>query len=280
MTKDIPQRPNLFEYATSELSQDAFLCWLLKWADPGCRILSEALHEAGVDLIRLLSDEKQDKLPTRINSVKVVKQHEHIDVLCKINENGEDRTAILIEDKKGTQQHSEQLPRYKELVKTKFPEDRILPVYVQTGDQSDYSEVCKHGYAVIRRRDLLDVLEKHKMARQESDILDGFLQHLRLIEDEVQSWKTTEPQDWKSVAWKGFYMELQSKTSLGGDWGDVSNPEGGFLGYWFGAGTPLGGAKLYLQIERGELCFRISVEEGTDWEGAEELLASRRNCSM
>ena len=24
--------PNLFHYATSELSQDAFLCWMLAWA--------------------------------------------------------------------------------------------------------------------------------------------------------------------------------------------------------------------------------------------------------
>ena len=26
--------PNLFEYATSELSQDAFFAYLLKWSDP------------------------------------------------------------------------------------------------------------------------------------------------------------------------------------------------------------------------------------------------------
>ncbi len=26
--------PNLFSYATSELSQDAFICWSLEWASP------------------------------------------------------------------------------------------------------------------------------------------------------------------------------------------------------------------------------------------------------
>jgi hypothetical protein len=25
-------KPNIFKYATSELSQDAFICWLLAWA--------------------------------------------------------------------------------------------------------------------------------------------------------------------------------------------------------------------------------------------------------
>ena len=266
MTNNTPQQPNLFDYATSELSQDAFLCWLLKWADPGNRKFSEALHQMGVNLIRLLSAEKKDRLPERINSVRVDKQHGYIDVLCTINEKSEDRMAILIEDKKGTQQHSNQLKRYKELVKKNFPEDRILPVYVQTGDQSDYSEACNHGYVVIRRPDLLYGLEKHTVARQESDILDGFIRHLRRIEDGVQSWKSTEPQDWEWDAWKGFYMELQSKPSLGGGWGDVNNPTGGFLGYWFGDWTQTGGAELYLQIDHDqrELCFRIAVEEGND----------------
>ena len=29
------RRPNLFAFGRSELSQDAFLCWLLAWADRG-----------------------------------------------------------------------------------------------------------------------------------------------------------------------------------------------------------------------------------------------------
>ena len=30
---DSESKPNLFKYAVSELTQDAFLCWLLEWAD-------------------------------------------------------------------------------------------------------------------------------------------------------------------------------------------------------------------------------------------------------
>jgi hypothetical protein len=36
--------PNLFAFATSELSQDAFICWLASWADPSCRELNGPLH--------------------------------------------------------------------------------------------------------------------------------------------------------------------------------------------------------------------------------------------
>ena len=37
--------PRLFDYATSELSQDAILIWLLSWADPKHKDANEYLHE-------------------------------------------------------------------------------------------------------------------------------------------------------------------------------------------------------------------------------------------
>lgn len=40
-----PDRPNLFTYATSELSQDAFICWLAAWADPKFKDADPALHQ-------------------------------------------------------------------------------------------------------------------------------------------------------------------------------------------------------------------------------------------
>ena len=39
--------PNLFDYATKELSQDAFFCWLLAWADEECRDADSTLHALG-----------------------------------------------------------------------------------------------------------------------------------------------------------------------------------------------------------------------------------------
>ena len=257
----VPERPNLFEYATSELSQDAFFCWLLKWADPACRSFSQALHEAGMDLVRILSAEK-NLILQQVNSVEVEKQIGHIDVLCTINVHEDTRTAILIEDKRGTQEHSKQLQRYKELLCGGFPEDRIVPVYVQTGDQSDYSRVRSQGYSVVSRPCLLNVLEKRVDARRESDILDGFLRHLRSIENDVQSWESKAPEDWSWNAWKGFYMKLQSlpSPSIQGGWNYV--PKGDFLCYWFGDWDSSEGIDetwLHIDHSKGTLCFRIRI---------------------
>ena len=46
-------KPNLFESATSELSQDGFLTWLIKWADiENCKY-NESLHEVAQSFVML-----------------------------------------------------------------------------------------------------------------------------------------------------------------------------------------------------------------------------------
>jgi hypothetical protein len=41
-------RPNLFSYATSELSQDAFICWLLSWASLEYKDVDGQLHQCAI----------------------------------------------------------------------------------------------------------------------------------------------------------------------------------------------------------------------------------------
>ena len=44
-------RPNLFHYATSELSQDAFICWLAAWADPKFKEVDPRLYEVAQSFV-------------------------------------------------------------------------------------------------------------------------------------------------------------------------------------------------------------------------------------
>jgi hypothetical protein len=43
--------PSLFYFATSELSQDAFICWLLSWADPSAGGSDQPLHRTATALL-------------------------------------------------------------------------------------------------------------------------------------------------------------------------------------------------------------------------------------
>jgi len=254
-------KPNIFHFATSELSQDAILCWLLSWAKPENQIEDQDLHQIGVDLLILIHKLAKVVVPHKISSVEVRKQPANIDVLCIINR----KTAIIIEDKSGSKQHSDQLPRYKDhvLKELGFSANDVIPVYIQTGDESDYSEVVKHGYFVLKRGDLLGILESDKgvAARKKSDILDNFWAHLRQIDDDVHSYMNLPLKEWIWNSWKGFYSHLQN--ALGeGTWDYVPNHSGGFLGFWW-YHTGNDDCEIYLQLEQEKFCFKI-VMDGTE----------------
>jgi hypothetical protein len=250
--------PNLFHFATSELSQDAVLCWLLSWADNKHREGHPHLHDVAKALLCLIYHRAEVEFPIEFLSIDIRKQVGGIDVLCVINND----MAILIEDKVGTKQHSDQLARYKDHVFSKlgFAADKVIPVYIQTGDQSDYIEVEKHGYHALRRRDLLEIFESEsgKLAKSQSDIFCDFSDYMRHIEDDVQSFLILPLPEWAWNSWKGFYTEIQRKLH-DGNWDYVANPAGGFLGFWWhfnGADE----CKVYLQLEQEKFCFKISVD--------------------
>lgn len=95
-------KPNLFSYATSELSQDALICWLLSWASPEHKESDLDLYECAIGLIRAFFEKHKLSAPQKIEQVEVRKQDNNIDVLCIINS----KYPIIIEDKIGAKHHS------------------------------------------------------------------------------------------------------------------------------------------------------------------------------
>lgn len=118
------EAPNLFHYATSELSQDVFLCWLIDWGDMACRSVDPPLHEVAIDFISTIFHAHDIAAPA-VESIKIEPQFEWLDILVVVN----DQYVILIEDKKETESHSNQLPRYREAIKEQYPNPIQFPVY-------------------------------------------------------------------------------------------------------------------------------------------------------
>lgn len=252
--------PNLFRFATSELSQDAFICWLLSWADPSRASTNVALHNTATLLLdRLLAIGKVNK-PDAYRQVIVRKQVRHIDVLIEIN----GQFAIIIEDKTFTKHHSGQLERYLADVHTRFPKENVAAIYLKTGDQSSYAEVENVGYSCFRRSEFLEVLQQGRQLGVASDIFRDFHAYLESIEEAVSSFKTKSLDDWDWNCWTGFFIELQRQLDDGA-WDYVANPSGGFMGFWWHWKNT-----KYLQLEEGKLCFKIEVEDkalqASSWE--------------
>lgn len=251
--------PNLFAYATSELSQDAFLSWLLAWADD---TYTGELHDYGRRFLGSLFAKCGHTLPNQI-TVEVKKQYLHIDVLVVVN----DKFYVIIEDKTGTCEHDDQLGRYKCSITDNLEGKgiEILPIYLRFENQSDYKRVHKAGYTVYSRRDFLDLFSdfqpKSSLCASTSDIFSDYIEHIRQIDAEYESYKTLPADKWEcSRTWAGFYTWVQSEFK-NAQWDYVPNPSGGFMGCWLNWSGLSPEMDIYIQFEEKKSCFKICNEE-------------------
>ena len=245
-------KPNIYHWASSELSQDAFICWLLSWANHKESI---ALYETSRLLIhKLTSGEVTD-----FEKVEIRKQVKNIDILCIID----DVKVILIEDKVHSNHHGDQLERYLNQQLKMFSRKNIYPVYFKTGDQGNYKAVEKNGYKPFLRKDLIDVMEFGIEQGITNNIFVDFINHLKGIEDSVQSFLNLRVSEWHWDSWKGFYISLQKKIGEG-DWKYVPQRNGGFLGFWWNRNWKQISHEVryeyYLQLEHKKFCFKLSPE--------------------
>jgi hypothetical protein len=246
--------PNLFDFATSELSQDAFLCWLISWCPETHRSLNKPLHCAAVDFVANIFNVHGYPMQI-IESIEITRQFEGLDILAIVN----GTYAILIEDKTYTKNHSDQLNRYRDAVEKYYPDKVQLPIYYKIADQSQYNSVVEAGYFSITRDRMLQVLQRGRRNGVSHPIFLDYLAHLEKLDSKINAFKTKPLVDWDGFAWQGFYMELQKHFI--GNWGYVSNPRGGFWGFWW---KPQIDKNYYLQLEQELLCVKIEAEAVQD----------------
>lgn len=245
--------PNLFDYATHELSQDAVLIWLLRYADERYRE-DMALHDVAQKFVQLLIDASN----APIHTVECWKQWESIDITANIN--GE--FALVLEDKAGANLHGDQLKRYRESATKWANEDnlKLRFVYLNTENPNtdDRKNVMADGYKIITRLDVLNIL---KMYEGTNEILLDYRNKLDVAESETQSYQSLPVKDWSGRAWQGFYDWIHSLRP-DSTWEWVNNRGGGFWGTWWGNRDNWikDEVALYCQIEQGRFIFKMYGE--------------------
>lgn len=249
-------RPNVFEFATGELSQDAIICWLLSWANDSAAVTGSHVHPFGREFLDALL-RKGGVVPPRDYRLSVRKQDGYIDITCLIN----DQLALIIEDKRGSTEHSDQLRRYLSYAAERYPGYTLVPIYLQSGIQSDYGEVEAAGFKLVKRSDLLSLMGSERATRacESSDFLRDYVEHIRVRDAEVQSFSSAPLGSWTWDAWAGFFSAVQAELK-DGSWKYVANPAGGIMIFHWRTHVDQG-SEQYLQLEEQKLCFKIWVGE-------------------
>ena len=191
------------------------------------------------------------------------RQWENIDVSALVN----NEYFLVIEDKKGTKEHSDQLNRYSEIAKEHYEESNIeikeiKLVYFKMEEQGKYRDIEEAGFSLFQRSKMLTILTNYINSTDQSkqnDIIVDYYNNLVNLNKEINSYLDKQLNEWHKYSWQGFYSELQ-KHIIDGCWEHVSNPAGGFLGFcwhWDYSKIDGKGFEYYLQLEQDKFVFKL-----------------------
>lgn len=269
-------KPNLFSIATKELHQDAFIAWLVQWADPKNESHDPELHRLGVVFVQELLSKNHPAADPPFLKVHSGRQWENIDVYIEV-ETADTKYLIVIEDKTFTKKREGQLERYR-LSGERWCQKhgaQLGCVYLKTGSESQKSLnlIRKDGFVPFDRTDFITILDQYP--ENGSDILTDFRKRLHQLQSAHDAFQTTPVGRWDDACWIGFYQYLEKNLGIV-DWNLVNPPSGASFwnavlnwDYW-------NGFPVYLQIEQGKLCFKISyVDAEIDTEMSKSEVRNR-----
>lgn len=196
---------NLFDYATKELSQDAFLRWLFE--NYNCE--NEKVRNVCKKLFNTFTNNDLDFSKIDKNSLRTVAQWNKIDISIWFKCAGKEY-LIVIEDKTTSEEHK-QLDDYNEkinahcnwLIKTgKTPIEQVYKVFYKTAeiagtekdDKTERGRIANAGWDVF---DIKSIYELFKdVENTKSQILDNYAEHIRNINATYYSFECVPFNKW------------------------------------------------------------------------------------
>ena len=188
---------NLFDYATKELSQDAFLCWLFANYDEAelSNIVDDVLNE----FCELAADEK-------ITDIEIWRQWRKIDIWIIIKTNLRQEINLLIEDKTSSCEHN-QLEKY-----NRYADGygNIYKIFFKTStiDAEEKQRVEKAGWKIYDIENIYQIFERY--SNSFNLILRQYVEHLKESYDAyknlIKPQKSDNSVDW--LAWQSYFNRV------------------------------------------------------------------------
>ena len=254
---------NLFRWATSELSQDAFICWLMSFAMKENHGKNPALESCAMDLIHRIPG-----LETASEISYIERQSYNIDVLLTVGD-----YYVIIEDKTFTGTRKGQISGYKQALMsyTDTPPEKIKSVLytISIQPQPEQDIDC-----VFTLEKLIEIMLPYKSSSK-SDVFSYYVEHLVETAEEILKFGKCPIGEWYGETYKAFFEHLKKEglVPANSEYQYVANPNGGFIGLWWdfhGREIDPDGRcidQIYMQIAKNShaenlVSVRISVPSG------------------
>ena len=204
---------NLFDYATKELSQDAFICWFIDC----CNDPDEKIQNESYAFINFLGN--FDFKVGDIKYLEIKRQEHNFDIIVKFWTETFKKNAdyvMIIEDKTNSSAHSNQLKRYAdELDKWGFPFSHAKKVFYKVNflTDGDRDELSKGN----QDRDNSDLWIEHdiesiynhfsKIDNKNSVILNSYIDYLQSVYSDLKEVSKKEITNWNLNNYLAFFRE-------------------------------------------------------------------------
>ena len=216
---------NLFDFATKELSQDAFLCWLINWLNYKKENIE--LYNTAKKFINLIINE--------INiddfEINILKQYKKIDIFVELIEKKcrRNKYAIIIEDKKFTTEHNKQIEKYKEKIEQLSKKyKRLITVYYKPYDEL-YNDLILADVKIYRK----DMLKKVLNANINNSIYADYKSYLQRVDKNCKNIDKIPLNKWKEN--KELYYKFASEYNKNIQSEDLKmsiNPKGLYIDWY------------------------------------------------
>lgn len=214
---NVSEKENLFTYATKELSQDAFLMWVLSnYDDEGD--VGRAAKKLLAEFCHLDNDEE-------IRNLTVRPQEGKIDISVYFDTNKREKLGLFIEDKTGSNEHN-QLETYNDYIDKKLKETEITKafrIFYKTGifDDDELRRVKKAEWKIYgmkkeihEMKEILNIWEEFE--NSQNVIIDMYVEHLNAINKIVNNKNPEIPDEYQGTSlsrfkWLAFFSNISSK---------------------------------------------------------------------
>lgn len=207
---------NIFDFATKELSQDAFLSWFIA----NCNELE--IGDSSYKFINYIGG--FDFKNGDIRKV-VIKQQEHnMDIIVDLWDIKDLHYVIVIEDKTSSSAHSGQLKRYAEIMNgwntgEKGFISRRRKVFYKVDDltEQDNKEIkeADEGFDENDRWRVFNLDKIHeffsKIPKTKSEILNSYIEHIKQLYEDFHVVSDKPIKDWNYTNYQTFFKTIIEK---------------------------------------------------------------------